>query len=155
MDRCNKRADVTILYSNTSQSTSHSWFISSSTLVHTKNEKSLTPILSGIAKFVEIGIGVERQQVLEFHTPTLVKMLRIVCLSLLAHLCLQNMLYPTPLLTEDRHPYLQRIAKFGGYRDRRRMIAHVLTPTLVKVLGIVCFFHLPLLLPQKMFDNFH
>ena len=43
-DRCTKIADVTIPYSNTSQSTKHSWFVSSSTLVPTKNAKSLTPL---------------------------------------------------------------------------------------------------------------
>ena len=46
-DRCSKRADVIIPYSNTSQSIKDSWFVSSSTLVPTKNAKSLTPLLRG------------------------------------------------------------------------------------------------------------
>ena len=50
-DMCSKITDVTIPYSNTSQSTTHSWFVSSSILVPTKNAKSLTPIFRGTAKF--------------------------------------------------------------------------------------------------------
>ena len=46
-----KIADVTIPQSNTSQSTTHSWLVSSSTLVPTKNAKSLTPLLGGTAKY--------------------------------------------------------------------------------------------------------
>ena len=40
-DKCSKIADVTIPYSNTSQSTTHSSFASSSTLVPTKSAKFL------------------------------------------------------------------------------------------------------------------
>ena len=44
-----------------------------------------------------------------FHTPTVVKVLRIVGLSLFPFLCLQQM-------QNSRHPYLGGTAKFG--RDR-------------------------------------
>ena len=37
--------------SNSSQSTTHSWFVSSSILVPTKNVKSLTPLFRGTVKF--------------------------------------------------------------------------------------------------------
>ncbi|CAI7997851.1 hypothetical protein GBAR_LOCUS2263, partial [Geodia barretti] len=46
-DRCSEIEDVTIPYSNTSQSIKNSWFVSISTLVPTTNAKSLTPLLRG------------------------------------------------------------------------------------------------------------
>ena len=42
-DTCNEIAVVLIPHSNTSQSATHSLFVSSSTLVATENVKSLTP----------------------------------------------------------------------------------------------------------------
>ena len=50
-DWCSTIADVTIPYSNCSQSIKDSWFVSSSILVPTKNAKSLTPLFRGTAKF--------------------------------------------------------------------------------------------------------
>ena len=50
-DKCSEIADVTVPYSNCSQSIKDSWFVSSSTLVPTKNAKSLTPLVRGTAKF--------------------------------------------------------------------------------------------------------
>ena len=49
-DKCSKISDVTIPFSNNRTCTAHNWFDSSSTFVHTKNAKSLTPILRGIGK---------------------------------------------------------------------------------------------------------
>ena len=86
-NKCSKISHVTIPFSNISTCTMHDWFVSTSTVVPTKNGKSLTPILN----FGEIGMGVERQQALQFLTQTLVKVRSIVCLSLLTHLCPQKM----------------------------------------------------------------
>ena len=79
-DRFSEMEDVTIPYSNCSQSIKDSWFVSSSTLVPTKNAKSLTPLFRGTAKF-----GRDRDKCSEIAdvTPTLVKVLHIVGLSLL------------------------------------------------------------------------
>ena len=72
--------DVTIPYSNRSESIKDSWFIYFSTHDSTTNAKSLTPLFSIIiAKF-----GQDRDRcnkiegVIPFHTPTVVKVLRIV-----------------------------------------------------------------------------
>ena len=48
---CSEIEDVTIPYSNCSQSIKDSWFVYFSTLVPTQNAKSLTPLFEGIAKF--------------------------------------------------------------------------------------------------------
>jgi hypothetical protein len=51
-DKCSKVSDVTIPNSNISQCTTHNTFVVSSTLVPTKNTKSLIPILRGRAKIL-------------------------------------------------------------------------------------------------------
>ena len=61
------------------------------TLVPTTNVKSLTPLYRGERILGKIGIGAEREQMLPFHTPTVVNLLRIVGLSLFPLLCLQKM----------------------------------------------------------------
>ena len=59
-DRCCKIGDVTIPYSNYSQSIKDSWFIFFSTLVPTTNAKSLTPLFGGERILGKIGIGAAR-----------------------------------------------------------------------------------------------
>ena len=46
-DRCSDIEDITIPYSNFSQSIKDSWFVSFSVHVSTKNAKSLTPSFGG------------------------------------------------------------------------------------------------------------
>ena len=110
-NRSSEIADVSIPYSNCSQSNKDSWFVSYSTLVPTKNAKSSTPLFRGTAKF---GRDRDRRsKMLPFHTPTLVEVLRIVGLSFIPLLCLQKM-------RNRWHLYSGGTAKFG--RDRNRCI---------------------------------
>ena len=50
-DRCRKIEDITIPYSNFSQSIKDSWVVSFSANVPTTNAKSLTPLYRGTSKF--------------------------------------------------------------------------------------------------------
>ena len=61
------------------------------TYVPTRNAKLLTPSVGGQWNLGEIGIGAARKSMLLFHTPTIVKVLRIVGLSLITLMCLQEM----------------------------------------------------------------
>ena len=58
-DRCSEIEDITIPYSNFSESIKDSWVVYFSANVPTKNAKSLTPLYSGDSEIImgEIGIG--------------------------------------------------------------------------------------------------
>ena len=60
-DRFSEMEDVTIPYSNCSQSVKDSWFVPISTLVPTTNAKSLTPLFRGDSEiWAGLGIGSAR-----------------------------------------------------------------------------------------------
>ena len=92
-DRFSEMEDVTIPYSNCSQSIKDSWFVSFPTLVPTTNAKSLTPLYRGTAKFGQDTNRSSRDRKCYhsvFRTPTVLKVLKIVGLSFSPLLFLQQ-----------------------------------------------------------------
>ena len=78
------------IYSNCSDSVKDSWFVSYYAHMPTRNAKLLTPSVGGQWNLGEIGRSAARKSMLLFHTTTVVKVLRIVGLSLITLTCLQE-----------------------------------------------------------------
>ena len=146
-DRCSKIGDVTIPYSNCSQSIKDSWFIFFSTLVPTTNAKSLTPLYRGTAKF-----GRDRSRSSE-----------IADVTIPYSNCSQSIKdswfvsFPTLVPTTNAKsltPVYRGTAKFGqdtnrSSRDRKCYHPVFRTPTVLKVLKIVGLSFSPLLFLQQ------
>ena len=103
-----------------------------STLVPTTNAKSLTPLFKGGQRnYGAIEIGAARYSMWPFHTPSVVKVLRIVGLSLYPLLYLQQMQnrgHPYSrhayfILSKSTHPLLWRSFFLPFYRPTQSLCA--------------------------------